>query len=237
MGLGDLVGKGLGPVGHRFAPQLTTGFVREVLHRAVDGFGKLPGAAESADKRLADNKGDADQAVHDLIEAHVRLAGVQGFLTNIGGIATMAFTVPANLTGLAVLQCHLVAGIAHLRGYDLADPRVRNAVLSCLLGEDAQEELVKKGTLPSSPMGIATAPVHDPAVDDATAAAVTNELLGRIGGRRMVLTISRRVPVLGGGVGAISDAVSTYRVGRFADRELLMRQPPGAPPPGAPQPG
>jgi hypothetical protein len=42
----------------------------------------------------------------------------------------------------------------------------------------------------------------------------------------MVLTISRRVPVLGGGVGAISDAVSTYQVGRFADRELLARRPP-----------
>jgi hypothetical protein len=226
MGLGDLVAKGLGPVGNRFAPQLTTGFVREVLHRAVDGFGKLPGAAESAQRRLADNDGDADKAVHDLIEAHVRMAGVQGFLTNLGGIATMALTVPANLTGLAVLQCHLVAGIAHLRGYDLADPRVRNAVLACLLGEETSRELVKRSALPSSPMGIATAPVHDPSVDAATATAVTNELLGRIGGRRMVLTVSRRVPVLGGGVGAISDAVSTYQVGRFADRELLARRRP-----------
>jgi hypothetical protein len=225
MGLGDLVGRGLGPAGNRLAPQLTSGFVREVLHRAIDGFGKLPGAAESAQRRLNENNGNPDKAVHDLIEGHVRMAGVQGFLTNIGGIATMAFTVPANLTGLAVLQCHLVAGIAQLRGYDLTDPRVRNAVLACLIGEDNSRELVRKGTLPSSPMGIATAPVHDPAVDDATAAAVTNVLLARIGGRRMALSVSRRVPVLGGGVGAIGDAVSTYQVGRFADRELLPRRP------------
>ena len=222
MGLGDLVGKSL--AGSRLAPQLTSGFVREVLHRAIDGFGKLPGAAVSAQRRLTEAKGNPDKAVHDLIEGHVRMAGVQGFLTNLGGIATMAFTVPANLTGLAVLQCHLVAGIAHLRGYDLADPRVRNAILACLLGEDTQRELVGKGTLPSSPMGIATAPVHDPAVDDVTAAAVTNVLLGRIGGRRMALSVSRRVPVLGGGVGAIGDAVSTYQVGRFADRELRPRR-------------
>jgi hypothetical protein len=228
MGLGDLVAKGIGPAGH-LAPQLTSGFVREVLTRAIDGFGPMPSAAASADRRLADNAGNADQAVHDLIEGHVRMAGAQGFVTNIGGLATMALTVPANLTGLAVLQCHLVAGIAHLRGYDLTDPRVRNAVLVCLLGEDSVGKLVKKGTLPSSPMAIATAPVHDPELDRVTAAEVTGELIAKIGGRRVAMSVSRRVPVLGGGVGAVSDAVSTYRVGRYADRQLLPRRRPEQP--------
>ena len=30
----------------------------------------------------------------------------------------------------------MIAGIAHLRGYDLADPKVKNAILVCLLGEE-----------------------------------------------------------------------------------------------------
>ena len=47
----------------------------------------------------------------------------------------------------------MVAGIAHLRGYDLDDPRVRNAILACLLGEDAVKSLVKKRKLPGAADG------------------------------------------------------------------------------------
>ena len=42
----------------------------------------------------------------------------------------MALTIPTNITGLALIQCRMIAGIAHLRGYDLDDPRVRNAILT-----------------------------------------------------------------------------------------------------------
>ena len=90
------------------------------------------------------------------------LAGAQGFLTNIGGLVTMTVTIPANVSGLALLQAHMVGGIAHLRGYDLADPRVRNAVLACMLGGDSVTSLIKAKKLPSSPMAIATAPAYDP---------------------------------------------------------------------------
>ncbi len=110
------------------APTLTTSFVHEALAKAISGAGPLPGAAAAADKHLAE-RGDVDKAIHDLIESHVRYAGLQGFATNLGGLVTMAVTVPANISGLALIQCHMVAGIAHLRGYDLDDRRVRNAIL------------------------------------------------------------------------------------------------------------
>ena len=42
----------------------------------------------------------------------------------------MAVTVPANIAGLALIQCRMVAAIAHLRGYDLDDRRTRNAILA-----------------------------------------------------------------------------------------------------------
>jgi hypothetical protein len=153
----------------------------------------------------------------------VRGAGVSGFVTNLGGLITIAVAIPANVTGLALLQCHLVATITHLHGYDLDDPRVRNAVLACLLGPHAVKELVRAGDLPSGPMGLATSPVHDPALDILIAQAVTTELFGRVGGRRMAITVARHVPLLGGGVGGVGDGWSTYRVGRYAERELRPR--------------
>jgi hypothetical protein len=151
------------------------------------------------------------------------VAGAQGFLTNLGGLLTATIAIPANISGLALLQCHLVAGIAHLRGYDLADGRVRNAVLACLLGEDTVGDLVRSGSLPATPMGMATSPVHDPGLDQRIAREVMTELFGRVGGRRMATSVARRVPLLGGGIGAVSDGWSTYRVGRYAERELRPR--------------
>jgi uncharacterized protein (DUF697 family) len=223
MGIGGSIGKRLAPQVHKLAPELTSSFVHEALSRAIHGVGPLPPAASAAEAQLREQHGDVERAVHEVIENHVRYAGGQGFLTNIGGLATAALTIPANITGLALIQCRLVAGIAHLRGYDLADPRVHNAILACILGEDAVRSLVKRRRIPAPPMAIATAPAHDPHLDKVMAAEVTSELLTKVAGKRVATTIGRRVPVVGGVVGASADAFSTWQVGRYADRELRPR--------------
>ncbi len=158
-----------------------------------------------------------------MIENHVRYAGGQGFITNLGGLVTVAFTIPANITGLALIQCRMIAGIAHLRGYDLDDPRVRNAILTCLLGEDVVNALVKKRKLPAPPMALATAPLHDPDLDRIISAEVAAELVTKVAGKRLATTIGRRIPIAGGFIGMGADAYSTWRIGRYADRELLPR--------------
>ena len=223
MSIGGSLGKALAPQMGRMAPDLTAGFVREALSRAINGVGPLPGAAHAADKQLEEQRGDVDVASHELIENHVRYAGAQGFVTNLGGVVTAALTIPANIAGLAMLQARLVAGIAHLRGYDLQDPRVRNAVLACMLGDDVVQSLVKKKKLPAPPMAIATAPAHDPQLDKVISAEVTSELLTKVAGKRVATTVGRRVPVVGGLFGAGADGFATWKIGRYADRELLSR--------------
>jgi hypothetical protein len=203
------------------APGLTTAFVREALHRAIHGIGPLPPAAAAAEAQLREQKGDVERAVHEVIENHVRYAGAQGFVTNLGGLALMTVLVPANITGLALVQCRMIAGIAHLRGYDLHDPRVRNAVLVCLLGEDAVHERVTSQKLPAPPMALATAPAHDPWLDDVISAEVAADLVAKVGGKRMASTTLRRIPLVSGFVGAGADGYATWRVGRYADRQLL----------------
>jgi hypothetical protein len=205
------------------APGLTTTFVREALHRAIVGVGPLPPAAKAADAQLKEQKGNRERAVHEVIENHVRYAGAQGFVTNIGGIVTMAVTIPANVSGLALIQCRMIAGIAHLRGYDLDDPRVRNAILTCLLGEDTVNAMIKKRKLPAPPMALATAPVNDPELDRILSAEVASELITKVAGKRIAITVGRRVPIVGGVVGMGADAYSTWRIGRYADKELLPR--------------
>lgn len=206
------------------APRLAAGFVQQAMDRAVRGVGPLDGAALVAEKALDAAGGRADAAVSRLIEEHVRLAGAQGFVTNLGGLATMAVAVPANIAGLALVQCRLVAAVAHLRGYDLDDPRTRNAVLVALLGEERVLSLVSQRKLPGTPMALATAPVHDPHLDLLVGNEVASELMTRVAGKRLAGTVGRRVPVVGGLVGAGTDGYATWRVGRYVDRELLPRR-------------
>ncbi len=205
------------------APSVAAGYVRTMLDKAIDGVGPLRSAAATANSRLVDANGDVEDAVKALTRLHVGLAGVQGFVTNLGGIASLAVAMPANVVGVTLVQCHLVAGIAHLRGYDLEDARVRNAILACMLGEDEVRDLVRTSSFPSSPMGIATSPVHDPLLDELVSREVTTDLLARTAGRRAVTMVGRRVPLLGGVVGGGSDALMTWQIGQYAARELRDR--------------
>jgi uncharacterized protein (DUF697 family) len=208
----------------RFLPGLAAGYVRSVLDKAIDGVGPLRSAAAVADARLVDAGGDVEKAISALTRSHVAIAGAQGFVTNLGGLITAPVSMPANIAGVTIVQCHLVAGIAHLRGYDLDDPRVRNAVLACMLGKSTIGELVQSGKLPTAPMAMATAPAHDPALDDKIASHVTSDIVGQATGKRAVAIIARRMPILGGVVGGSTDALDTYQAAAYASQELKDRR-------------
>lgn len=223
MGVANYAAKMISPAALQHAPAMASNFVRQAFERAVDGVGPLPGAAAAADAKLARFDGDRPRAIREVVDSHVTLAGAQGFLTNVGGLITMALTIPANVSGLALLQAHMVGGIAHLRGYDLSDPRVRNAVLACMLGNDGVKSLIKSKKLPSSPMAIATAPAYDPALDSRISAEVATELFARVAGKRTLAAVGRKMPLVGGGFGMVTDGFATYQVGRYAARELKAR--------------
>jgi hypothetical protein len=222
--VGRQLGRQLAPRIAEMAPGLTTSFVREALHRAIDGVGPLSAAEDAAGKALKARDGHVERAVKDVVDQHIRYAGASGFATNLGGLVTMAVTVPANLTGIALIQCRMVAVVAHLRGYDLADPRVHNAVLVTVLGEETVDRLVRAKTLPAPPMALATAPVHDATIDAVVSAEVARDLIARVTGRRLATTVGRRVPGLGGVVGMTTDGWATYRVGHYAETELRARK-------------
>jgi hypothetical protein len=222
-GVVRFVASSLAPAAQRLAPQAAAGVLRQVLEIAIDGYQRFPGAEQVAESKLAKSSGDAQLAIDAVIDQHIRLAGVQGFATSVGGLVTLPVLLPANLTGLAIVQARMVAAIAHLRGYELDDPRVRTAVITCLLGEDGVTDRLEKSSLPTSPLAIATAPVFDPELDRLVSGEVVGELIARISGKRMALTMTRRVPLLGGAVGAGVDGWATYRVGEYADKSLIRR--------------
>ena len=222
--VGQRIARGIAPVANKMTPQAAGGALRRVLEVAIDGFGKVPGAKAAAARQLDRHQGDVEAAIESLIDFHVGLASAQGFVTNLGGIATLPVAVPANLTGVAVVQVRMVAAIAHLRGYDLGDNRVRTALVMCLLGGEQVAKSIVTGRLPTSPLAVATAPVFDRQLDRQVAEEVVADLLSRVGGKNLALMMTKRVPLVGGGIGAVVDGLATRQIGRYAVSELVRRR-------------
>lgn len=213
-------GKAAAPRVGKIAPGFTSGFLQQVLGRAVRGTGPFDPAREVADEALQEAGGDVDRAVEALIRSHVRLAGAQGFLTNIGGLVTLAVSVPANVTGLVMVELRLHAAIAHLYGHDLEAPGVRAAVLTTLLGHDRTEELVRDKELPGNARWLIGSETVGTDVVERVSAQVAATIVGLLGGKQLATFVGKKVPVFGGVVGAATDARAARKLGRDAARDL-----------------
>lgn len=199
-----------------FAPvRAGGGVLRRMLVLAIDGGAGLPGARASAAKALQD-KGEHESAIDAVVRLHVAMAGAQGFVTSLGGLVTLAVTLPANMAGLSLLQLRMVAAIAHLRGYDVDDPRVRSAIMLTLLGDGVAD-------LPA-PLTVATAPVFDEALDHTISERVLAEMAKSVGGRRAMTLVGRRIPLVGGGIGAVSDSWDSHVIARWAETVFVTRR-------------
>jgi len=209
-----------GEAGRRVAPMAASGASKAFLNRAIDGVQGFPGARETARKQLLASA-DSERAVRAIIEQHVRLAGIGGFVTQVGGVMALPVTLPANVAGLGAIQLRMTAAIAHLRGHDLAAPRVRIAAMATLLGEEGVGEAIENGHLDRTPRDLAFGP---PLVDDELrnrlTATVGQQLLVRVTTKSAALALARGVPLIGGTVGAGMDAVYTWRIGHYASDEL-----------------
>ena len=207
----------------KVAPILTGGAIDAIVNQAIVGVAKLPGVAASCKRYLARANGDAEAAIRRLRIEHVAMASAQGFLTNLGGVVTAIVAIPANFTGLLTVEARLAACIAHLRGYDIDDPRTRCAIMMCLLGGGGVDEMIKRGDLPTTPLGVATAPVADRALQRQVASKVFEALVGGVGGKRAIAFLGKRVPVIGGAVGLANDGFVTTQIARYASSQFVPR--------------
>ena len=117
---------------------MKTFFLNQLYPKAVDGL-PLLGTPEETAAAWRARPGDRRERAAAMIRPHIALAGTTGFVTGLGGWLTMPITVPADLTGVALLQLHMAASCAALAGRDLRAPATRDDVVECLLKTDAGE--------------------------------------------------------------------------------------------------
>ena len=206
----------------------TEGLTSDAFHRLLDlaitGRGKLLGARAIANNQLRHQQ-NHENAIRGLSNQHIALAGGQGFATNWGGFLLSLVTIPANMAAAAFIQARAVAGIAHLRGYELDDPRVRTAILVVMLGPRGSAALIAAGDLPSSAAAVATAPAFDPRLDARVSRALLEQSMNHVGGKRLGVFLAKKIPLVGGGVGAVVDGWSTHSIIQYAQEQFISRRP------------
>jgi hypothetical protein len=72
---------------------------------------------------------------------------------------------------------------------------------------------------------VATAPVFDARLDAQVARALLDRSLNQLTGKRLGVWVGKRIPLVGGGVGAAVDGWSTLSVARHAMHEFPNRRP------------
>jgi len=188
-----------------------------LLDVGLDGRGPLKPVRAGADESLARAGGDAEKAIAAVARRSTFAGGVGGFVTALGGFATMPVALPVNVAEFYLQAVRMVGGIATLRGYDVAQPRVRTAVLLTLVGADSQEVLKKAG------MTSASGAVTSYALKGLPPAALM--IVNKAVGFRLMRGVSekglahfgRAVPVVGGLVGG---GIDGFMMKKIADQAM-----------------
>jgi len=188
-------------------------------NKALSGMGGVDSAIELGDSYLK-QKGSLTKQVDSLIKWQVAKAGTSGFITGFGGLATMPFTLPANIVSVIYLQIRMIAAIAYMGGYDLKSDRVKSFIYICMVGNGAKELLKDIGIKAGEK--IVTNIIKD--ISAKTIIYVNQKVgykvLSKLGGKGLS-NFGKAVPVAGGLIGAGFDAVSTKLVGNVAKRMFI----------------
>jgi hypothetical protein len=201
--------------------------VSRLIDFGIDG--KAPALKPSihvAGNYLADTRfAHDDDRIRSLVRWHVAAATTTGFTTGLGGLVTLPVTLPAGLGAAWLLQARMIGSIAHIRGYDLADERVRTLVVAAIAGDATVAEVTKRigGDLASRAGKAAVQRVPGKLLIEINK-KVGFRLLTK-GGTKGVLNLGKAVPVLGGVVGGAVDGASTRAVGAVAVRAFPPAQP------------
>lgn len=197
--------------------------VAELVRRGLGGAGPWLPAVTVAEEALAAAGGDRDRAVRDLVTSHVRRAAGSGFLTSLGGAATLPLTAPAGVTGLYLVGVRLAGAIAHVRGHDVASPVVRTAILLCLLGPDGADLCERTGIDLREVSLLAGLRRLPPEIHEQLDRRIGYRLASRFS-RRGAFNVIKLLPIVSGPIGAGSDALAARTVATYADVAFAPRR-------------
>lgn len=188
-------------------------------NKAVNGAIGLDSAYDLAND-YKDGTGTMREKANKLIRYQNVKAGTSGFVTGLGGLATMPVTLPANLTSVLFVQIRMIAAIAIMGGYDPKNDRVQTLVYSCLVVNSVEE--IGKSIGIKLGQKIATQAIKNLSKDFLIKInqKVGFRLVTKFG-EKGIINLGKAIPIVGGVIGGSIDIYTTNKIGNIA-RDLFI---------------
>ena len=207
----------------------TESMIRKALSvaydKAINGFEVQGFKILDSSFDLARDYSNPDRSVKknatSLINWQCTKAGVSGFATSLGGFASMAVGIPANVTSVLYIQLRMIVAIAIMAGYDPHNDKVQTFAYACLLGNSAGNVLKEVGM-----------EITEKLTSNYIKKNVTREMLKKINdaivprlitkaGSKGIINLTKTVPVISGIFGASFDVITTKGIGAAAKKMFI----------------
>ena len=117
-------------VSNKVKTSITEEQVEEILNtlyiKSVNGIPKISLPIDDLVNDYMSKNKDIDSAAKSLINNSMVKCGTSGFLTGLGGLATMVATLPANITSVMYVQLRMCCAVAKMAGYDIHSDQSAN---------------------------------------------------------------------------------------------------------------
>ena len=187
--------------------------------QAINGIPGITSATELAQEYLS-HKGTIYENADSLIRWQNAKAGTSGFVTGMGGFATLPVAIPANLASVLFIQIRMIAAIAFMGGHNLRDDKVKTLVYVCLVGNFAKDIVQESAIL----LGKKVSVIAINSISEQSLKIINQKvgfrLLSTYGGKGVV-NLSKVVPVVGGAIGGAIDSIATNIIGNLACKTFL----------------
>ncbi len=208
---------------NKLTPQIFIKALDFAYEKAISG---LPGTdtAEDLAKSYLKQEGTLTEKVNSLIRWQNAKAGSSGFITGLGGFATLPVAIPANLMSVLFFQVRMIAAIAYMGGHDVRDDRVKSLVYVCLAGNVAKDILQEIGIN----IGTRLTAQMIGRISESTLMAINRKvgflLLSKTGGRGVV-NLGKAIPLAGGIISGSIDVYATNLIGNIARNTFIGKEP------------
>jgi len=184
--------------------------------------GNIPGFGTSHEmaQKYLDKYGSVHEAIDHMVNWQITSAATAGFVTSLGGLATMPITLPANIAGVMAIQLRMIGAIAEMGGFHENTEEKKTGMYLCLLGSQAGNVLSKTAGQFAVKFATASLKKLPGAVLTKINQAVGFRLFTKFGEKGLV-NIHKAIPILGGVVGGTVDALSTYAIAKAAKALFL----------------
>lgn len=173
----------------------------------------------------AQKPGTLDEKIDALIRWQSAKAATSGFVTGLGGIATLPILLPTNMLVVLFVQMRMLAAIAILCGRDVNDSRVKSEIFLALLGNATGHVYREVGMQVGHKIAVSLADRLSYELIRSANQAATLRILAHFAPTGL-FRMSRVLPIAGGLIGATFDAVSTRVAGRAAKKLFLPGEVP-----------